>query len=80
MTIEERAEEFSIEKAGIPNGLGAKHFEDLYVQIAKEQQRIDIEKACKHLKNLGVFDWLAGDEGLSAEAIKEQFVLTIMEG
>lgn len=80
MTIEERAEEFSIEKAGIPNGLGAKHFEDLYVQIAKEQQRIDIEKACK-----ATCDWCQHTNGRCFEkdsdsCIRLLAIKQVMEG
>lgn len=42
--IEERARNFSIRKVGSEFGHGAKYFEEMYVEIATEQRKIDEEE------------------------------------
>lgn len=48
---------------------------DVYEKGASEQKQIDIEKACKWLKKLGVFSMLSfnDEEGVSQEVYEDMF-------
>lgn len=51
MTIQDRADKYAIKKVGALNGFGAKQHIENYIQIATEQQEIDIRRAVEFLKN-----------------------------
>ena len=85
-TIEERANDYAESRcinveSELHKRLLIEAFDSSYIQGAKEQRKIDIERACDILTKLGVFEWLASDpeEGFNADVYKAQFIQCMKE-
>lgn len=82
-TIEERAIAFMNNYPNMDDSYYDYYVRDGYIQGATDQDQIarqeEREKAIRILRQLGVFDMLAAEEGLSAACMEEQFKQS-MEG